>query len=52
MSSDAIAVILLGGFVVATIAVDDWLRNRERRRLKRHDRESHDRLMGEIRRLP
>lgn len=52
MSSDTIAVVLLAGFVVATIAVDDWLRNRERRRLERHDRESHDRLMRELQRQP
>lgn len=52
MSTDAIAVILLGGFVVLCIAVDDLAHSRRRRRQQARDTENHRRLMAELKRQP
>ena len=52
MSSDAIAVALLAGFVIVTIAVDGLVDRRDRRRNADAERRAHHRLMHELRRQP
>ena len=52
MSSDAIAVALLAGFVLLTIAIDGYADRRDRRRNRENERRSHHRLMHELRRQP
>lgn len=52
MSSDAVAVILLGGFVVLAICVDDLAAHRRRRRQRERDTENHQRLLRELKRQP
>ena len=52
MSSDAIAVALLAGFVLLTILIDGYTDRRDRRRNQEAERRSHHRLLGEIRTKP